>query len=105
MKLFLFKSFCLVSLMFLFASAGIYKANEGINKLTGKQDLQFRDSLIFQQQDNIRQPEMDHSGHDLSAKQQKLEKMNALNFFSSTGEIFSEAITKAANKVIHSIFK
>lgn len=102
MRMFMLKSFCIVALMFISVLAGMQMAHEGIHEIKGNND-----SNLTIKAPNVNTSLLgnDSSSHDIIAKQQKLEKMNAFNLFSSMGKKLSDGISNSSEKIIRSIAK
>ena len=103
MKVFMLKSFCIASLMFISVLAGMQMANDGIHKMKGYEDPNFQNAIALN--DNGEQLKAtflgnDISSHDIDEKKRKLEEISAFNFFSSMGKKFSEGISSASEKLI-----
>jgi hypothetical protein len=77
--------------------AGIRTAHTGMEELTGQRGAMLPFNYTFQAPISIGN---DSISHNLKAKQQKLEEMNAFNLFSFLGNEVSEGISKASNKLI-----
>ncbi len=100
--MFMLKSFCIVALMFISVLVGIQMAHEGIHdiKENNESNLTIKAPNL-----NPSLLENDSSSHDIIAKQQKLEKMNAFNLFSSMGKKLSDGISNSSERIIRSIVK
>lgn len=101
MKMFLFKSFCLLAMLFISVLAGIQIADEGIHHMKGSSHSTNLNAPIYQNQQSLAKTES--INNDIQAKQQRLEKMNAFNIFSFMGEKMSNGITEASAKILKSI--
>lgn len=101
MKMFLFKSFCLLSVMFISVLSGIQFADNGIHQMNGGMDHAGLKVSLYQNKQPL--SATDPFSHDIQAKQQKLEKMNAFNLFSFMGKKMSEGISNASAKILKSI--
>lgn len=104
MKMFILKSFCLLTLMFLFTLVGMSAANNGMNSMKGISHSE-RQSDSVQIQDLNHSINNDHLSHNIAAKQQKLEKMNSFNFFSYMGKELSEGISQSLGNLIKIVTK
>lgn len=104
MKMFMFKLFLLVSLMFVAVLFGMQKANDGIHNMRGYEDSAYGGALTVEQSDqgdieaSLLGKEV--SSHDLEAKKNQLEDMHVYNFFSSMGKGLSEGAQSIAEKGI-----
>lgn len=108
MKIFMIKSLCIAALMFISVLAGMQIANDGIHKIMGKNDSNSEHQRSIQNGNNHMQEsvsDQESSSHDLLSKQQKLEKMNSFNLFSSMGKKLSEGISNTSEKIIESLMK
>lgn len=101
MKMFLFKSFCLLAMMFISVLSGIQIADDGIHHLNGSSGHVNQNLPIYQNKQSL--SETDPLSHDIQAKQQRLEKMNAFNIFSFMGKKMSDGISNTSAKIINSI--
>lgn len=104
MKMFMLKSMMLASLMFLAVLFGMQQANEGIHKMKGYDDPEFKSAFSIKEEEDgsIKSAILgnDVSSHDLEQKRKKLEEMKAFNFFSSIGKKLAEGISIAMEKSI-----
>lgn len=102
--MFMLKSFMLASLMFLSVLFGMQQANEGIHKMKGYDDPQFKSAFqIKEEKDGTYQSAIlgnDVSSHDLEQKRKKLEEMKAYNFFSSLGKNLADGISLVIEKTV-----
>jgi hypothetical protein len=109
MKLFLFKSIILASLMFLSVLFGMQQANIGIQKMKGYDDPKFKSALniVTTEQGELQASVlgMDVSSHDLESKKQKLEEMKAYNLFSDLGKKISSGISGGLNELMEKVMK
>jgi hypothetical protein len=106
MKLFMLKSIIVVAIMFICVLAGIQLANDGIHKMKGYSDPDFKSALTLTEKNNKMEATIlgsDLSSHDLKAKKDKLEKMNAYNLFSAVGKKMSDGISNTSEKILNSI--
>jgi hypothetical protein len=106
MKIFMLKSVMIAALMFISVLAGIQLASNGIHKIKGYSDPDFKSAISLTDQNNKLKPSLLESGissHDLKAKKDRLEKMNSFNLFSSVGKRMSDGISKTSEKIINSI--
>jgi hypothetical protein len=107
MKMFMFKSFMIASLMFVSVLFGMQQANEGIHKMKGYDDPQFKSAFkVKEEEDGSFKSAIlgnDVSSHDLEQKRKKLEEMKAFNFFSSIGKKLAEGISLAMEKTVELI--
>lgn len=90
------KIFCILALMFISVLAGMQIANNGLHQMKGDHPPDMHTSSVV---------ETGSTSHDILAKQQKLEKMNAFNLFSSMGKKLSTGISNSSEKIIKSIAK
>lgn len=104
MKMFMLKTFFLAALMFVSVLFGMQQANEGIQRMKGFPDENFKGAFtIMEDEDGELQASLlgnDISSHDLQQKREKLEEMKAYNFFSSLGKNLSEGLTGLTEKAI-----
>ncbi|MEH7443129.1 YqxA family protein [Heyndrickxia sp. MSNUG] len=103
MKMFMLKSIMLASLMFLSVLFGMQQANEGIHKMKGYDDPEFKSAFTIKEEDGSIKSAIlgnDVSSHDLEQKRKKLEEMKAFNFFSSIGKKLAEGISIAIEKSV-----
>jgi hypothetical protein len=105
MKMFIFKSFCLLTVMFLFTLAGMQLANNGMNDLKGISHSKLQSNISLKMQDLNTSIENNHFSHNIAAKQQKLEKMNSFNFFSYMGKELSDGISHTSRNLIKIVVK
>lgn len=106
MKKFMFKSILALSLMSICVLIGMQMANDGIHKMKGYQDTNLKSTVSLSEKNDNMNASMvgnDQSTHDLQAKKERLEKINAFNLFSSVGKKLSDGITRASEKMINSI--
>lgn len=107
MKMFIFKSIILASLMFLSVLFGMQQANIGIQKMKGYDDPKFKSALTVQETDGGELQAsllgVDVTSHDLEKKKQKLEEIKAYNLFSDIGKTISTGISKGLNQIIESL--
>lgn len=104
MKMFMVKSFLFVACMFLCVLIGMQQANEGIHRMKGYDDPNIGSAFTLHEgeQGKLHASILgkDVSSHDLEKKKEKLEEMNAYNFFSSIGKKVSDGFTSATNGII-----
>ena len=105
MKMFILKSFCLLTFLFLSTLAGIKVANHGMNEMKGHHQSLLESNLSLSIQDLDTSIKKDHSGHDLIAKRQKLESMNSFNLFSFFAGEISDGISQASRHLIKLVVK
>lgn len=102
--MFMLKSFMLASLMFISVLFGMQQANEGIHKMKGYDDPEFKSAFkIKENEDGSYKSAIlgnDVSSHDLEQKRKKLEEMKAFNFFSSLGKSLAEGISLVMEKTV-----
>lgn len=107
MKMFMFKSFILASLMFISVLFGMQQANEGIHKMKGYEDPEFKNALsIKETEKGVFETAIlgnDVSSHDLEQKRKKLEEMKAFNLFSSLGKSLANGVSAFMEKTIELI--
>jgi len=106
MKMFMFKSFIVVCLMFISVLAGMQLANGGIHKMKGYDDPNFQNAIAINENgDQVKATFLgnDISSHDLEEKKKKLEELSGFNLFSSMGKKISEGVSNASNKLIELI--
>lgn len=103
--MFIFKSFCLLTIMLLFTLAGMQLANNGMNDLKGIKHSKIQSNISLKMQDLDTSIDINHLSHNIAAKQQKLEKMNSFNFFSYMGKELSEGISQSLGNLIKIVTK
>lgn len=107
MKWFMLKAFLFTSLMFLVVLLGMQQANDGITKMKGYNDSNFKDAFTLQESETGELHASilgnDVTSHDLKQKKEKLEEMKAYNFFSSIGRKLSNGLSTLAENVIYFI--
>lgn len=105
--MFMFKSFVIASLMFVSVLFGMQQANEGIHKMKGYDDPQFKSAFkVNEEKDGSFKSAIlgnDVTSHDLEQKRKKLEAMKAFNFFSSIGKKLADGISLAMDKTVELI--
>ncbi|SFA95477.1 Protein of unknown function [Bacillus sp. cl95] len=108
MKLFFLKFFVVVSLMFISALAGMQMANDGIHKMKGYDDPDFKGAIAVKENEdgNVHASLLGNeiASHDIEAKKQKLEGLKAFNMFSDLGKKISNGISTGAQQLIDLIF-
>lgn len=104
MKMFMLKATFLAAIMFVSVLFGMQQANEGIQRMKGYSDNDFKSALtLSESEEGELQASVlgnDVSSHDLQQKKQKLEEMKAYNFFSSLGKSISEVLSGITEKSI-----
>ncbi|MBS8264970.1 DUF3679 domain-containing protein [Mesobacillus boroniphilus] len=104
MKMFMLKSFMLASLMFISVLFGMQQANEGIHKMKGYEDPEFKSAFSIEEKENGTFETAilgnDVSSHDLEQKRKKLEEMKAFNLFSSIGKQLAGGVSSVIEKTI-----
>lgn len=103
MKMFVLKSFCLLSLMFVVTLAGIRVAHNGMNELKGVNDAPLGTDFTLKVPASQTSNRSDDASHNIAAKRQQLEKMNTFNLFSFMGNELSDGISNVSKKMIHLI--
>lgn len=107
MKMFLFKLFLIMSLMFIAVLYGMQLANEGIQRTKGYEDEEFAEAWnVTENEEGDMEVSMlgnDMGSHDLKKKKEQLEEMKAFNFFAELGEKLAEAVSKTSEKLIRFI--
>lgn len=106
MKMFMLKSFCIASLMFISVIAGMQMANDGIHKMKGYDDPNFQNAIALNEKgEQVKATFLgnDISSHDLEEKKKKLEEISAFNFFSSIGKKISNGVSTASEQIIELI--
>lgn len=108
MKMFMFKTFCLASLLFIAVLTGMQMANNGIQKMKGSDDPSLNSTVTLNDANkNFQSAALGEeiSSHDIQAKKKKLENLSSVNFFSSMGRMMSNSLTNASAKIINSLTK
>lgn len=105
MKMFILKSFCLLTFLFLSTLAGIKVANHDMNEMKGHHQSLLESNLSLSIRDLDMSIGIDHSGHDLMAKRQKLERINSFNLFSFFAGEISDGISHASRNLIRLVVK
>jgi hypothetical protein len=97
MKLFMLKATLIAGIMFISVLFGMQQANEGIHKMKGYEDQDFKSALSI---DEGNQGELEASilgndvtSHDIDKKREQLEEMKVYNFFSSLGKQLANGVT------------
>jgi hypothetical protein len=107
MKMFMLKSLMLASLMFISVLFGMQQANEGIHKMKGYDDPEFKSAFTVKETEDgsIKSAILgnDISSHDLEQKRKKLEEMKAFNFFSSLGKNLADGVSVVMEKTLELI--
>ncbi|WNS74358.1 DUF3679 domain-containing protein [Bacillus sp. DTU_2020_1000418_1_SI_GHA_SEK_038] len=107
MKWFMLKTLFLTTLMFLVVLFGMQEASEGIMKMKGYNDANFKGAFTFHdnEEGGLQASILgnDVSSHDLEQKKAKLEEMKAYNFFSTMGKKLSEGISTMTETMVHFI--
>lgn len=105
--MFMLKSLMLASLMFISVLFGMQQANEGIHKMKGYDDPEFKSAFTVKETEDgsIKSAILgnDISSHDLEQKRKKLEEMKAFNFFSSLGKNLADGISVVMEKTLELI--
>jgi hypothetical protein len=105
--MFMFKSVILACLMFISVLSGMQLANDGIHKMKGFEDPDFKSAMDVKEnsdgQLNASLLGQDVTSHDIEAKKQQLEELKAYNFFSSMGKNISEGISSGTRALIDKI--
>jgi hypothetical protein len=104
MKMFFVKFIFVAALMFVSVLFGMQQANEGIHRMKGFEDNDFRKALNIEEKEGG-QVEVsvlgnDISSHDIEEKKEKLEQMKAYNFFSSIGKKLADGISALTKNTI-----
>ncbi|WP_311439473.1 YqxA family protein [Mesobacillus foraminis] len=107
MKLFMLKGVLLASLVFISVLAGMQLANNGMEKMRGYEDPDFKSAFTIQENSdgNVETAILgnDLSSHDLEQKRKTLEEMKAFNFFSNIGKKLANGLTEMAEKSLELI--
>lgn len=102
--MFMIKAIFLAAIMFVSVLFGMQQANEGIHKMKGYSDGDFKSALTISETEggDLQASVLgnDVSSHDLQQKKEKLEEMKAYNFFSSLGKSISEGLSELTEKAI-----
>ncbi|WP_391560229.1 YqxA family protein [Robertmurraya sp.] len=96
MKMFMFKSILLMSLMFVSVLFGMQIANNGIVNMKGFEDPNFKGAFtINEQEENVQVSVLGNNvdSHDINKKREQLEEMEAYNFFSDLGKTLADIVT------------
>ena len=105
--MFMLKSLMLASLMFLSVLFGMQQANEGIHKMKGYEDPEFKSAFSIKEKENGTFETAilgnDVSSHDLEQKRKKLEEMKAFNLFSSLGKNLADGVSSVMEKTVELI--
>lgn len=105
--MFMLKSLMLASLMFISVLFGMQQANEGIHKMKGYDDPEFKSAFTVKETEDgsIKSAILgnDISSHDLEQKRKKLEEMKAFNFFSSLGKNLADGVSVVMEKTLELI--
>lgn len=104
MKMFILKFILVCSLMFLSVLFGMQQAQEGIHRMKGVDDSNFKDALNVTENRNgefeVSLLGNQISSHDLRKKKEQLEEMKAYNLFSSIGKKLAEGVSTLLEKMI-----
>ncbi|OCA91167.1 hypothetical protein A8F94_04730 [Bacillus sp. FJAT-27225] len=105
MKLFMVKSLLLAMFMFSVALAGMQAANNGISRMKGYEDPDFKQPVTIQEEDGVTQVtimggEVTHGS--LEEKKEQLETTKAVNFFSALGKGLASALSSIAKVIVNS---
>lgn len=100
MKMFILKTFCLASILFIAVLTGMQMASNGIQKTKGNSD--FKHTTLLKATDK---KGIGPLSHDIQAKKKKLEELYSANLFSSIGKKMSDGLTHASAKFIDDITK
>jgi hypothetical protein len=107
MKWFMLKTILFTSIMFLAVLFGMQQANEGITKMKGYSDENFKGAFTFHENEtgDLQASILgkDVSSHDLRQKKEKLEEMKAYNFFSTMGKKLSNGISTMTETLLQAI--
>ncbi|MBT2677432.1 YqxA family protein [Bacillus sp. ISL-35] len=107
MKMFMLKSLMLASLMFISVLFGMQQANEGIHKMKGYEDPEFKSAFSVKENESGSFETAilgnDISSHDLEQKRKKLEEMKAFNLFSSIGKKLADGVSFVMEKTVELI--
>ncbi|KAA9026366.1 YqxA family protein [Niallia endozanthoxylica] len=107
MKMFMLKSMLIAALMFVSVLFGMEQANNGIQKMKGYSEDQFKGAFTLQESGEGQLEASilgnDVSSHDLEQKKKELEEMKAFNFFSSLGKNLANAVSHVTEKIIQLI--
>ncbi|TKC19971.1 YqxA family protein [Robertmurraya kyonggiensis] len=107
MKKFFLKSIFVAALMFVSVLFGMQQANEGIYRMKGFEDADFKKALNVNQNEGGQMEVSvlgnDINSHNLAEKKEKLEEMKAYNFFSSIGKSLADGISAITKKSIELI--
>ncbi len=97
----------IVALMFVSVLFGMEQANNGIQKMKGYSEDQFKGAFTLQESgDGGLEASIlgsDVTSHDLEQKKKELEEMKAFNFFSSLGKNLANALSHITEKIIQLI--
>ncbi|MDZ5470925.1 DUF3679 domain-containing protein (plasmid) [Bacillus sp. 31A1R] len=107
MKMFMLKSIFLSALMFGSVLFGMQLANDGIHRMKGFNDANFKGAFTVNENTGgelqVSLLGNDVDSHDLQSKKEKLEEMKAYNFFSTMGKSLAEGITNITDRAINFI--
>lgn len=102
MKMFMLKVILLTSVVFISVLAGMQVANNGMDKMRGYEDPDFKSAFTIKENSdgNVETAILGNnvSSHDLEQKRQALEEMKAFNFFSSVGKKLANGMTEMVEK-------
>ncbi len=102
MKMFMLRSFAIVSIMFVSVLAGIQIANNGLNQLKGQPGQNTMTNTPLRS--DAANKATDLTSHNLlEAKKQKLEEINGQNLFSEMGKKVAGGVASASKSLINSI--
>lgn len=107
MKWFMLKSIFVAALMFISVLFGMQQANEGIHRMKGFEDTNFRGAFNVSESDGgevqVSLLGNDVDSHDLEKKKAKLEEMKAYNFFSTMGKKLADGVSTLTENTINLI--
>lgn len=93
--------------MFVSVLFGMQQANEGIHRMKGFEDANFKKALNVNQNEGGQMEVSvlgnDINSHNLAEKKEKLEEIKAYNFFSSIGKSLADSVSAITKKSIEFI--
>jgi hypothetical protein len=101
------KSVLLAAFMFLAVLFGMQLASEGVGKMKGYDDANFKGAFSFEEgEEGELQASLlgnEVTSHDLEQKKAELEGMKTYNFFSSVGKKLADTVTAITDRTIQFI--
>ncbi|CAM3815342.1 YqxA family protein [Mesobacillus zeae] len=107
MKMFMLKAFLLASVMFLCVLAGMQLANDGMDKMRGYEDPEFKNAFTVNKAADGKEEAAilgtEVSSNNFEEKKEKLEQMETYNFFSNLGKNLANFVSAVVENTIEVI--